>query len=69
MRSLRAAWLGPRRLLGDGVKAQLRNVDDHGVHYTALMFCCPGCAEMSSNTGLHMVAVNSPQKVAVVGLG
>lgn len=44
------------------MKAQLRNVDDHGVHYTALMFCCPGCAEMSSNTGLHMVAVNSPQK-------
>lgn len=44
------------------MKAALRDIDDHGVTYSALMFCCPGCAEMHGNSGLHSLPVNSPQK-------
>lgn len=44
------------------MKAKLRTVNDHGVVYEALMFCCPGCAEQDSNTGLHMLPVNSDVK-------
>ena len=41
------------------MKAQLRRVNDHGVTYEALRFCCPGCAEMHSNSGLHILPVNT----------
>ena len=40
------------------MKAMLRGVDDHGIHYQALAFVCPGCAVMHSNSGLHMLPVN-----------
>lgn len=52
------------------MKAALRRVNDHGNHYDALMFVCPGC-EMPytlpdgtehTPSGLHMVAVNSLNK-------
>lgn len=44
------------------MKAQLINVDDHGVQYTSLMFVCPGCkaAGHKSYAGLHLLPVNSP---------
>lgn len=41
------------------MKAALHSVDDHGIKYDALMFACPGCAEMDDNDGIHMLAVNS----------
>lgn len=44
------------------MKAQLRTVDDHGTSYPCLAFCCPGCAEMHSNSGLHMLPVNTTEK-------
>lgn len=45
------------------MKSILRRVDDHGIHYRALMFVCPGCIEMyPGSTGLHMLAVNSSEK-------
>jgi len=52
------------------VKTSLRQVNDHGVHYEALMFVCPGCATpytMLDGTehtpsGLHMLPVNSIAK-------
>lgn len=48
------------------MKSMIRNIDDHGVHYQALMFVCPGCALAWINggrsSGLHMLPVNSPQK-------
>lgn len=40
------------------MKAQIRRVDDHGVHYEALTFVCPGCVAMVSGTGLHLLPVN-----------
>lgn len=43
------------------MKSMLRNIDDHGVHYQALMFVCPGCVTMLGN-GLHMLPVNSEVK-------
>jgi hypothetical protein len=43
------------------MKTSLRNVDDHGIKYQALMFCCPGCA-VEGSTGLHMLPVNSMEK-------
>lgn len=44
------------------MKTSLREVDDHGVKYTALMFVCPGCksAGREGYEGLHMLPVNSP---------
>lgn len=42
------------------MKTQLRQVNDHGVRYQALMFVCPGCA-VDGSSGLHMLPVNSPQ--------
>lgn len=44
------------------MKATLRSVDDHGVKYSALMFSCPGCAEMHENDGIHMLPVNTTEK-------
>lgn len=43
------------------MKAELRTVDDHGVVYDVLAFVCPGCAEMHSNSGLHMLPVNTTE--------
>ena len=52
--------------MGDGflwyiqnMKSMLRSVDDHGTHYQALMFVCPGCMEFGGS-GLHIVPVNAP---------
>lgn len=44
------------------MKSQLRQVNDHGVTYSALMFVCPGCAAGGPEgyAGLHMLPVNSP---------
>ena len=42
-------------------KSCIRFVADHGVHYEALMFCCPGCAERGGD-GIHMLPVNSAVK-------
>ena len=42
------------------MKAQLRTVDDQGVIYTALAFCCPACATERHGSGFHMLPVNSP---------
>lgn len=44
------------------MKSQLRDVDDHGVRYQVLAFCCPGCAEADGSDGLHMLAVNTTLK-------
>lgn len=46
------------------MKASLRSVESQGVRYQALMFVCPGCAELGGvgNTGLHMLPVNSTEK-------
>lgn len=51
------------------MKSMLRNVDDHGTKYNALMFVCPGCQKEKSgpagslgsshSSGLHMLPVNS----------
>lgn len=43
------------------MKFMIRNVDDHGRKYSALAFCCPGCAEIGGS-GLHMLPVNSDWK-------
>ncbi len=43
------------------MKASLRTVNDHGVTYQALVFVCPGCAEISGS-GFHMLPVNSETK-------
>ena len=44
------------------MKAMLRNVDDHGRTYQALMFVCPGCEAGGNGTGVHMLPVNSDWK-------
>ena len=44
------------------MKASLRSVEDHGVHYQALMFVCPGCQDEDGQGGLHMLPVNSADK-------
>ena len=44
------------------MKSQIRNVDDHGIHYEALAFVCPGCLELGGGSGLHMLPVNSNVK-------
>jgi len=43
------------------VKAILKTIDDHGCIYSALMFCCPGCAAAGPEgyDGIHMLPVNS----------
>jgi hypothetical protein len=35
---------------------------ESGGVYGALMFVCPGCAELDHNTGLHMLPVNTSLK-------
>lgn len=42
------------------MKAQLVPVNDHGVKYDCLAFCCPGCA-LDDHSGLHMLAVNTTE--------
>jgi len=44
------------------MKAMLRQVQHGELRYSCLMFCCPGCAEMHSNVGLHMLPVNTEAK-------
>jgi Family of unknown function (DUF6527) len=44
------------------VKSQIRSIDDHGLHYEALAFVCPGCQSGDDSTGLHMLPVNSTAK-------
>ena len=48
------------------MKSLLKQVDDHGLIYQALMFVCPGCVEEytknTGSTGLHILAVNSLSK-------
>lgn len=42
------------------MKAQIRNVDDHGVSYQTLAFVCPGCASVGGS-GLHLLPVNTTE--------
>lgn len=45
------------------MKTSLRQVNDHGKVYQALMFVCPGCIDIyPGSTGLHMLAVNTTEK-------
>ncbi len=39
------------------MKTRLKSLDRYGVHYKALMFVCPGCAE-GRRSGVHMLPVN-----------
>jgi hypothetical protein len=39
----------------------LRNVAHGDMHYSCLMFVCPGCAEDDGNTGMHMLPVNTTE--------
>lgn len=43
------------------MKSMIRHIDDHGIHYDALAFICPGCVgdDTRKSTGLHMLAVNT----------
>ena len=41
------------------MKARLQHVNDHGIEYDVLVFCCPGCAENDGNDGFHMIPVNT----------
>lgn len=51
------------------MKASLRHVHNHGVHYDALMFVCPGCrtpytlpdGTEHTPSGLHMLPVNTTE--------
>lgn len=43
------------------MKTMLRTVNDGSNRYQALYFCCPGCAEMYENDGLHILAVNTDE--------
>jgi hypothetical protein len=36
-------------------------VENKGIKYQCLAFVCPGCAEMHSNSGLHMLPVNTTE--------
>lgn len=38
------------------MKAEIRQIDDHGRSYEALAFVCPGCA-LDGQSGLHMLPV------------
>ncbi len=48
------------------MRTSLRSVNDHGAHYKALMFVCPGCVAgakakgKDGYEGLHMLPVNAP---------
>lgn len=42
--------------------AMIRNVQDGGIEYKALMIVCPGCQE-DGGTGLHMLPI-APSKTA-----
>jgi hypothetical protein len=45
------------------MKSMIRKVDDHGVHYDALMFVCPGCKAFNDGgSGLHILPVNTDKK-------
>lgn len=45
------------------MKTMVRNINDHGIHYKALAFVCPGCASVGDNrSGLHMLPVNTDLK-------
>lgn len=44
------------------MKSMLRGVNDHGIHYDALMFVCPGCLADGRGSGLHMLPVNTTNK-------
>ena len=43
----------------------IRNVDDNGVHYDAIMFWCPGCEKLDNDGkpygGLNMLPVTPPR--------
>lgn len=41
------------------MKSQIREVNNHGVHYQALAFVCPGCALSGGGSGLHLLPVNT----------
>jgi hypothetical protein len=44
------------------MKAQVRQVEDHGTHYDMLAFMCPGCELMpGGGSGLHMLPVNTTE--------
>jgi len=45
-------------MLDDAMKSMIRHVDDHGHHYEALMFWCPGCENERGNGGLHMLPIS-----------
>lgn len=40
------------------MKTMLKQIDDHGTFYEALMFSCPGCSD-TGITGLHLLPINS----------
>ncbi len=42
--------------------AALRRIDNHGVVYQALVFCCPGCVELTGGEGLHLLPVNTTEQ-------
>lgn len=42
--------------------AQVRHIDNHGIHYDALAFWCPGCDELPhGGSGLHLLPVNTTE--------
>lgn len=43
------------------MKAVLRTMHHGSVVYQALMFCCPGCAELHGHVGLHVLPVNTTE--------
>lgn len=43
------------------MKSKIIRAEDHGVHYEALAFVCPGCQE-DGGTGLHILPINSSTK-------
>lgn len=43
------------------MKSQIRNIDDHGIHYQALAFVCPGCVAAGGGSGLHLLPVNTDE--------
>ena len=45
------------------MKAVIKQIEEQGLTYTALMFVCPGCLDIyPGSTGLHMLPVNSADK-------
>jgi hypothetical protein len=43
------------------MKCMIRHINSGGKLYDALAFCCPGCAELHDNDGLHVLPVNTDQ--------